>query len=131
MSYPLVSGNRVGVVDHRNGRSASRPDRVRPQRKVRLGRLLAVIFLAWAVFLFAAQEVRMVRLRAEEAGIRAEINRLQAENEALAAQLKQVQSDEYIEKVAREQLGLVKEGEIPYFNGAPGDPGDAEPGSGY
>jgi len=41
----------------------------------------------------------------------------QAENAQLKKELTELQSDEYVEKVAREQLGLIRRGEIPYWTG--------------
>ncbi|MHB0884402.1 MAG: FtsB family cell division protein [Bacillota bacterium] len=130
MSYPLSDAGHPMAVDLR---TEPKPRRRRGayRIRVRFGRLLVVVFLLYGVSVFAAQEVRVHRLRAQEAGVQAEIRQLQQANQGLQEQVNQARTDEYIEKVAREQLGLVKEGEIPYFNGTPGDPGHLEKGPGY
>ncbi len=130
MSYPLSDAGRPPVIDLRT-KTKPRPRRSGFRIRVRFGRLLVVAFLLYGVSVFAGQEVRVHRLKVQEAGVQAQIRQLQQANQALREQIKQANSDEYIEKIAREQLGLVKEGEIPYFNGVPGDPGHLEKGPGY
>ncbi|MHB8926737.1 MAG: FtsB family cell division protein [Bacillota bacterium] len=131
MAYPLTDAGRSAVIDLRTRRQALRPRRARPRVKVRLGRLLFVGLLIYGVSVFAAQEVRVYQLKAQESRVQGEIRRLQQENQALREQITLMHSDAVIEKVAREQLGLVKDGEIPYFNGVPGDPGRLRKEPGY
>jgi cell division protein FtsB len=49
--------------------------------------------------------------KAESNAIQSKIDAEIAQNEQLMEQLKTVKTDEYIEKIAREKLGLVKSGE--------------------
>lgn len=130
MSYPLSQAGHPPVIDLRT-RTRTRPRRGRFRFKIRAGRLLVTAFLLYGVYVFAAQEIRVHGLKVQEAQIQAQIRELQQTNESLREQIKTAQTDAYVEKVAREQLGLVKDGEIPYYNGVPGDPGQVRNGPGY
>ncbi|HEY3314832.1 MAG TPA: septum formation initiator family protein [Bacillota bacterium] len=141
MAHPLAGTSRTSLVDYDRDRVGTviRPAaarrraaaKSRPRIKVRFGRLLLVLSVAYGFFLFGTQEFRMYQLKVQEHRVQGEIDRLRRENQDLGEQIKFMQSDEYVEKVAREQLGLVKDGEIPYYNGTPGDPGKIKNGSGY
>jgi cell division protein FtsB len=72
------------------------------------GALLIVGFLALST---ARNVVRHYQLREEERDLRAELRQLDADAEQLAAVRTYLESDEYIEDVARRVLGLVKPGE--------------------
>jgi cell division protein DivIC len=69
--------------------------------------VIVVYFLATGV----VSTVRSHHLRQREARLQAEIQQMQARHERLEALEEYLSSDEYIETVAREQLGLVREGE--------------------
>ena len=58
-----------------------------------------------------AMEIHELRGRAER--LRLEIDQLQARNLELKRQREYFKSDQYIERVAREELGLIKPTEIP------------------
>jgi cell division protein DivIC len=88
--------------------------------------LIVVYFLAT----FAVNFVRDRQLGEQESGVQAEIDELRERNERLTDLEEYLNSDEYIETIAREELGLVKEGEIgfvaissqPAPTPAPGEP---------
>lgn len=71
-----------------------------------------------AVILFTAgvqyyQNIKkMEKLQTKIEELENSIDAAQEENKKLAEQLDNVNSDEYIEKMAREKLGLVKPGEV-------------------
>jgi len=59
--------------------------------------------------------VHLRRLRAEQQDLEHAAFQLQQRNEALRQRIHRLQSDDaYIEKLARERLGLVKKGEVVY-----------------
>ena len=76
--------------------------------------VLAVTALVVAYFLVggAFNVIRSQQLRDQESQLRAEIQDLQQGHRELQALQRYLNSDEYIEAVAREQLGLVRKGEI-------------------
>ena len=83
--------------------------------KISVGRIvLAVTALVVAYFLVggAFNAIRSHQLREQEGQLRSEIRDLQDRYRELGALQRYLDSDEYIEAVAREQLGLVRKGEI-------------------
>lgn len=79
--------------------------------------ILLVTALAVAYFLITAVlgGVRSYQLHQREDRLRAEIQELQTRYERLEALKGYLNSDEYIEASAREQLGLVRDGEIGFI----------------
>jgi cell division protein FtsB len=75
--------------------------------------LLGVALIAGAYFAIttARYVARNYQLRSEEQGIRREIRELEAERVQLIAVRDYLQSDEYLEYMARRVLGLVRPGE--------------------
>lgn len=137
MAHPTDAFNRSAVIKFQarrpetRRRSELRPTRRKLRLRFRPGRLLLTALILYGLAVFGTQEIRVHQLKVSEAGVRSQIKRLQEENQALREQIRMTQSDAYIEKVARERLGLVKAGEIPYYNGVPGDPGRLRTESGY
>ncbi len=97
----------------------SGPDRERTTQKKRLifkpGKklpaLIAVFLLLYLLISFSTQFHKLFVLQKDIKEIERQLQELNIKNEELKRQLKQVQSDAYIEQVAREKLGLVKPGE--------------------
>jgi len=76
------------------------------------------LFLIVFLYLFGGlvqQEVRLFTLRRQAESYRREIEALQQESKELQERIQLLNSDSYIEKMARERLGLVKPGETPYY----------------
>lgn len=72
--------------------------------------ILAVFFLYFCYVLIDQQKVIMAR-ESEIARIQEKIGEEQMTNEELTKQREIINSDEYVEKVAREKLGMVKKEE--------------------
>ncbi|MFH1486013.1 MAG: septum formation initiator family protein [Chloroflexota bacterium] len=72
---------------------------------------LTVPLLLYFGFSMGSWALREYQQRQEEARLRQEIETEKARYDALQAQRKYFQSDEYVEKVAREELNLIKSGE--------------------
>jgi cell division protein FtsL len=77
--------------------------------------MLAGVLIAVVYFLFAAVSngLQTHRLHQDEAQIRQEIEELKDDYRLLSSLQEYLNSDEYIESVARQQLGLVRPGETP------------------
>ncbi len=69
------------------------------------------IFLLYIIFHFAQSYVYYLDRQAELKNLENEVSELQETREDFKEKIEYASSLEYIEKVAREQLGLVKEGE--------------------
>lgn len=72
--------------------------------------MAAILMAATIVFIVRQSEVMAVKRRL--ANLEEEIAYYRSMNLALEERLKVLSSDEYIERVAREKLGLVKPGEV-------------------
>jgi len=75
--------------------------------------LVALAFFLYIAASYAAGFAEIWRLKGEIRKVQEEIAAAEAQNEALRRELEYLQSDEYIEKAAREELGLVRPGETP------------------
>ena len=74
--------------------------------------LLLVVAVASAVAIYFKQEEQMVRLLANRTTLESQLANAQARKAELEELQNIVDSDEYIERVAREQLGMVRPNEI-------------------
>ena len=94
--------------------------------------LMTAIIVGYFLVTGATTALRSNQLSEREDRLRAEIADLEVHYERLQALREYLDSDEYIEAVAREQLGLVREGEssivvIPTVpTSDPEEPGEAE-----
>lgn len=78
--------------------------------------LLLLVMLALAAATLLPGYSRLERLREENRRYEARIKELSTVNEELADELQRLKEDpDYIEKKARDKLGIIKEGEMLYF----------------
>ena len=75
---------------------------------------VAVLFLAVTVS-FVLRQAEVNAANKKRAALQAEIARYQAHNVTLEQQIELLQSDLYVERIARDKLGLVKSGEVQYM----------------
>ncbi len=101
-------------VTERNSGSSRLNSRVTLKAVVLLSGVLTLVFLI--SFLFSKEgisELQQSRYRVAE--LQRDIERLRAENQALAAQINNLRDSTFsVEKIAREDLGMAKDGEIVY-----------------
>ena len=72
------------------------------------------IAVAVMVMLLLGQAYRLVAIYQEKQHIEQQLQELQQRNEELEQEKAKLQDPKTIENVAREELGLVKPGEVPY-----------------
>lgn len=103
--------------------SSHRPRR-RRRRKVtpRFYRMLALLIGLFVVASYAAAFWRIRQVENQIAMVRRTIEAAQMRNEQLREDLDRLASDDYVEDVAREELGLVKQGETAFIVVKPQDP---------
>ncbi len=89
--------------------AAGRRRTFKPGKK--LPAIIAIFLLCYLLISFFTHFQRLAVLQRDIQEIELQLNELGLKNEELKRQLMQVQSDAYIEQVAREKLGLVKPGE--------------------
>ncbi|WP_365845567.1 septum formation initiator family protein [Clostridium sp.] len=81
------------------------------KKQVTLKRLIIVFIFAIFVFNYIKQEITMKRIQEDIVISQKELEELKSKNSKLEADLKKVDSNEYIEKLARDRLGMIKDGE--------------------
>lgn len=73
--------------------------------------MLAIVALGWV--LYAPMKIQYQESR-EQQRLQAELDSLKARNETLSAQVGRLRTPEGVEEVARQTLGMVKQGEHAY-----------------
>lgn len=85
-----------------------------------------LLLLGFILYSFSGQMLEMRKVKAEINEIRTQINDLQTKNVDLKKRVDQLNSNAYIEREARQKLGLVKPGEQIILEATPGT-GSIEP----
>ena len=92
------------------------------QTRLTLLRIVALALLIYSLALFVTSVREVTEAENTAAALAEECERARAEKRALEAKLESAQTDEEIERLARERLGLVMPGEkIFYFINAAAD----------
>lgn len=122
------------VISLESRRKRSRRPRKRWRVTPRFFLILLGLLCLWITIGFANRYLHIVLLQGKIVRVEREIAATTSRNEATRRQIQDMQSDVYIEKIAREKLGLIKPGEtvyIPVRSAAPDDPQDVKkrPGS--
>ena len=86
------------------------------KQKNRILRLFMLVFIVYAGYIFTMQQIDIIKFHKIEAEAKVRNQSLAYENTRLAEQLKATATEAFMEKMAREKLGLVKPGEIVYIN---------------
>lgn len=82
------------------------------KKQVTLKRLIIVFIFAIFIINYIKQEITMRRIQEDIVISQEELQELKDKNSKLESDLKKVnESNEYLEKLARERLGMIKEGE--------------------
>ncbi|HBN95862.1 MAG TPA: hypothetical protein DDZ66_06155 [Firmicutes bacterium] len=77
-------------------------------------RIVLLVVGLWVVFSFAKSGLANLRLRQEIDALQKRLVVLEMRKEDLEREIEEWRSPENVERVAREQLGLVKPGEVVY-----------------
>lgn len=86
------------------------------KKKIIWTNFFVFIFILYAIFTIVGQQVTIYRLKKSQQEISTKIQAAQKENQKLQDMLKDTSTKEYVEKMAREQLGLVKADERVYVD---------------
>ena len=73
--------------------------------------LLVLLLVIYVGSTFVAQYVKLWQLSHEELEVKGQLEKALEEKDMLQKEIELLHTDEYIEKVARDELGLVKPGE--------------------
>ena len=75
---------------------------------------LMAIIIGYFAFVLVSQQVHLGQLAENQAAVEARLSAAQEENEALKEEKAALSDPAYIEKIAREELGMTRHGELPY-----------------
>lgn len=82
------------------------------KKRLTINKVIIIVIFAVFIFSLIRQGVALKRIKENLSVERQNLNQLKEENEKLQAEVESAQFDhEYIEKLARERLGLIKDGE--------------------
>ena len=81
------------------------------KRKIKIRHLLCLLFLIYVLSTFIYQQFRIRDLTKQEAELKAKKKAAIEQREELKKEISLLHTDEYIEVIARDELGLVKPGE--------------------
>lgn len=93
--------------------------RNRKPSQPRLMRIILVVFVVALLITAIPRTVQVIRLEQKKAELEAEKQELAVMVQEREEQLALTETPEYVEKVAREQLGMIKEGERSLLKATP------------
>lgn len=79
-------------------------------------KVLFIITVVYCCFILITQQIRINKIKKETVSYQSELKLLQVKNQKLQDEVRMSKSEMYIEKLAREKLGLIKPGETPVIN---------------
>jgi cell division protein FtsB len=91
--------------------TAKRPTRYR----VRWFRLTVLAAVGYCLYVLAGQQLELNAVNREADATRIRLEQLHQANQSLAEEKGRLSTPAYVEKLARDELGLVKPGEVPYI----------------
>lgn len=95
--------------------------KVKRGKKIIWTRLFVFIFFIYALFVIANQQYSIYKLNKVKAEIQKNVEASKMENERLKDLLKNAADEKHLERMAREQLGLIKPGETVYVDQSSSD----------
>ena len=117
----IVSSNCAGSVPEEG-----RHPRAMRALMWRITMVLAAAVMVYAVYHTAAVHRDVLRAEAYRLELTEQIARLQEENECLEQEIARADDEAVIEKIARTRLGLVRSGEIIFYDAEPSVSGERE-----
>lgn len=106
-----AAGSRASLTAKKRKKKAKKKSRLRVNSPVALAVVAVVLAALW--LLYPAYQIRVEQDK-QLSEVRREYAQLRSENVRLRKRIEQIKSPEYIERYAREKLGLVKPGENAY-----------------
>lgn len=89
----------------------------RERRGVNWFALIMLAIIVYFASILISQQVYLSQAADEYASAKARLEAAEKENAALKEEVRQLNELGYIEKIAREELGMTRAGELPYSTG--------------
>lgn len=87
------------------------------RKRFSLFRLFCLLLVGYCLYLCVQQQLQLNAIRNEREATQAKLQQLQQSNADLKEEVDLLQQPKYVEKLAREQLGLTKPGEVLFMQG--------------
>ena len=89
---------------------------MQPRRKFRIRwfRLAVILVAGYCLYSLASQHLQLYAVQRETEATKARVEQLKQLNKTFSEEKTLLTTPAYVEKLAREQLGLVRPGEVPY-----------------
>ncbi|KAA8671195.1 FtsB family cell division protein [Clostridium sp. HV4-5-A1G] len=84
--------------------------------KVKWKNIFFLLLVLYIGYIFVSQQITMQNIKKQIVERKTEEQKLKVKNQKLQDEVKMSASDIYIEKLAREKLGLIKQGETPVID---------------
>ena len=81
------------------------------KKRMNLKNVVTIILIAIFCISYIRQEITMNKIQKEIEAKQTQLNELESKNKKLQDEVNQSSTDQYIERMARERLGMIKEGE--------------------
>lgn len=78
--------------------------------------MIFILIVCYVLYVFISQQVTMQKIKNQIADKKIEEQKVKDKNQKLQDEVKMSKLDMYIEKLARERLGLIKQGETPVID---------------
>lgn len=90
---------------------------MQPRRRYRIKwfRLAVLLIVGYSCYIFVNQQLEINAVNREGDATRVQVEQLKALNKSYSEEKGRLNTPGYVEKLAREGLGLVKPGEVPYI----------------
>jgi len=90
--------------------------RNRGRRRVNWFLILLLLIGGWFSYTFVTQQIRLNAVASDYEATRIRLEEARARNAELKKERDSLSDAAYIEKVARESLGMTRQGEVPYIS---------------
>ncbi len=87
---------------------------MKDKKKFKIRHLLFLLFLTYIASTLVMQQFKIGKLTQQETQLKARMKEVTEQRKELEEEISLLHTDEYIERVARDELGLVKPGEYIY-----------------
>lgn len=90
---------------------------MQPRRKYRIKwfRMAFMLVVGYCLFVVVNQQLELNAINREADATRAKLEQLKQLNTSYAKEKSQLSTTQYVEKLARDELGMAKPGEVPYI----------------
>ena len=90
--------------------------RIKFKKSSLLTKIVIMVLLVYAMIVLVSLQRQLSQKQAERAVLETQLTEQQQANAALHSSIDAIDTDEGVEAVAREKLGLVSEGEITFYD---------------